>query len=134
MTKGQIEFIPMLIGIYTVLLTTYWVLKKLPAWLNKSKRLLNREERGVVKTLLHYLENTDYWEAFESQGLCGFVSKLYSKYLISQNMYNAFYAFEYFYRPKDLFPLEFNTDYYPYWFPAGNKQLRIDYLKRLLNE
>lgn len=133
MTKEQIEFIPILIGIYITLLSTYWLLKKLPIWLNNPKRLLDRKKRRLVKKLLYYLEETNLWDEWECMGLCGFVRVLRFKDLLTRKELEIFYYFKTDFKPSKIYFKEYpSRDVY--WFKPGAKQPRIDYLKRLLNE
>lgn len=134
MTKEYFEFIPILIGIYITLLSTYWLLKKLPVWLNKPKRLLDRKKRRLVKKLLYYLEETNLWDECKCMGLCSFIMHLKLYNLISSKTHIELLLLLHDYHPMEIFPLEHNNSYRAYWFPMGDKQPRIDYLKRLLNE
>lgn len=131
-TQEQLESIPILIGIYVVLLTTYWLLKKMPAWFNKPKRLLNRKQRKLVKKILYYLEETDFWEKEACYGLCDFVRVLRFKDLLIKKELEIFYSFKANFGPSKIYFKEYPSRGV-YWFEPGAKQPRIDYLKRLLN-
>lgn len=133
MTQEQLESIPILIGIYVVLLTTYWLLKKMPVWFNKPKRLLNRKQRKLIKKILYYLEETDFWEKEACYGLCDLASVLRFEYLLIKKELEIFDSFKDDFKPSKIYPKEYTFDY-AYWFERKAKQPRIDYLKRLLNE
>ena len=131
-TQEQLEFIPILIGIYVVLLTTYWFLKKMPVWFNKPERLLNRKQRKLVKKMLYYLEETDFWEEGVCFGLCDFAIALRLKDLFVKKELEIFYSFKADFNPSKIYFKEY-LSYGAYWFEPKAKQPRIDYLKKLLN-
>lgn len=131
-TQEQLESIPILIGIFVVLLTTYWLLEKMPVWFNKPKRLLNRKQRKMVKKILYYLEETDFWEKEVCYGLCDFARVLRFKDLLIKKELEIFYSFKTSFGPSKIYFKEYPSRGV-YWFEPGDKQPRIDYLKRLLN-
>lgn len=93
-----------------------------------SKKSVSLIDKVIIKILLHYLENTDYWETYYCTGLCDFVGVLnketkWAKFpgicKIMLNFINSNF-------PKNSYGV--------FWFEPTDKQVRIDYLKKLLNE
>lgn len=78
------------------------------------------------KLLLKFLEETDYFEKWHNLGLCAFTRDLHHRLHIDRAEHLQMNRFIHYNEPKN--------NKYAYWFEPGDKQARIDYLKRLLNE
>lgn len=76
------------------------------------------------KRLLQFLEETDYFERWHDLGLCVFIQHLHNQLHIDYAEYLQMRRFLYHNKPKH--------NKYGYWFQPGDKQARIDYLKKLL--
>lgn len=126
-------FIPLLIGIYFILLLIYYLLKKMPVWVNKRKHLLSNKDRKLIKKLLYYLEETTLWEDLNVVGLCQLIRELKGSNKINRIKYKRFMQLLRKIRPHYIYPDEFISDAI-YWFNRFDKNIRINYLKRLLNE
>lgn len=130
MTQEQLEFIPILIGIYVVLLTTYWLLKKMPVWFNKPKKIrpISKREKELIKRLIELVDNYDT----RFIGLCRTIEMLCYKKSISKKEAKSLMNII-----NDKFsPLRYGEEKYngDFWFEPRNKHARINHLNRLLNE
>lgn len=114
-----------------IMVIRYWMIEKSKE--NKENRDFN-EKKKIIKEILELLKK--YPHLF-SHGLCIFMIRLKNKEIISENEYIIYRKFIEDNSPYKLFPKEFPI-IRAYWFYHTdiNKsiQVRIDYLKRLLNE
>ena len=90
----------------------------------KTKKPKVKNIRGG-KLLLKFLEETDLWEWWDSTGLCLFAKKLYERCQIDSNQYSQVWRFMYYNNPN-------KSPYSVYWFKMGDKQARINHLRKLL--
>jgi len=130
-TQEQLEFIPILIGIYVVLLATYWLLEKMPAWFNKPKKIrpISKREKELIKRLIEIVDNYDACFV----GLCRTIQVLCDEKDISKKEAKSLMNIT----CNDNFsPLRYGEEKYygGYWFCPGDRQARINHLNRLLNE
>jgi len=90
----------------------------------KTKKPKVKNIRGG-KLLLKFLEETDLWEKWSVLGLCIFARNLYRRCHIDTNQYSQVSRFIYYNNPN-------KNQYSAYWFKIGDKQARINHLRKLL--
>ena len=116
-------------GIFALIITIrYWMIEK-----SKQNKELD-ERKQIIKEILNLLEQ--YPHLFDD-GLCNFMILLRNREIISEDECEEYRYFLRENSPYKLFPKEFPI-MGAYWFYHSDTKkaisVRIDYLKRLLNE
>lgn len=116
-------------GIFALIITIrYWMIEK-----SKQNKEIN-ERKKIIKEILNLLE--EYPHLF-SDGLCTFMNRLKNVKIISGDECEEYRQFIRDNSPYKLFPKEFPI-VGAYWFYYTNIEksisIRVEYLKRLLNE